>query len=140
MEEVRNKRNNIYFRLHFSIYPSNKEIENSSKQHKYEESLNNLGDVLIILEDIESFEFNIFKLNEISNLNTMNYITNEIFTRKNFFDSLVDEKIFRNFIKTLTLGYSRKVPYHNDIHAADVFQTVNLMLEKGKLEQVSLIN
>lgn len=92
--------------------------------------------VIEVLQDVESFSFDIFKLNKLAGLNTMNYISNEVFSRKDFFDDLLEEKVFRNFITELTLGYDRKVLYHNDIHASDVFQTVNLLAEEGCIEQV----
>jgi len=61
----------------------------------------------------------------------------EIFTRKNFFESILAEDKFINFIKEMTKGYSRKVQYHNDLHGSDVFQTFNLILIEGKAQNVN---
>lgn len=60
----------------------------------------------------------------------------EIFSRKNYFESLFSENKFVNFLKELTNGYSRKVRYHNDLHGSDVFQTLNLILLEGKAQEV----
>jgi len=39
-------------------------------------------------------------------------------------------------VNEITSGYSRKIPYHNDMHATDVLQTVYILIEKGKLVDV----
>ena len=46
---------------------------------------------------------------------------------------------YKNFITELIIGYNREVIYHNDLHAADVFQTVYVMIFHGKLMDVLFI-
>lgn len=60
-------------------------------------------------------------------------MSREIFSRYNYFDSIVKESKFKSFIRKITEGYDRKVSYHNDLHAADVLQTTFVMLTKGNL-------
>ncbi len=66
----------------------------------------------------------------------MQSMANEIFTRRNYFDYLIPEDKLVNFIKEMVNGYSRSVPYHNDLHGSDVFQTLNLVLLEGKAQEV----
>ena len=86
-----------------------------------------------ILNKIEDFEFNIFELDKLVGENTLLYLANEIFSSLYFYEDLIDEKIFRSFVMKISSGYSRDVSYHNDIHAADVLQTLYVMMEKGSV-------
>jgi hypothetical protein len=83
------------------------------------------------LRKINQFDFNIFEVNDILDKKTLLYMTYEVFTRMNFFDSILNENIYKNFIKRVIDGYNREVPYHNDLHAADVFQTTFVMFDRG---------
>jgi hypothetical protein len=64
---------------------------------------------------------------------TLRYISFEIFNKYNFFEEVLDEEKYYNFISALTEGYDRNIAYHNDLHGADVLQTIYVMLEKGNL-------
>jgi hypothetical protein len=87
------------------------------------------------LDSINSFEYNIFELDALIERKTLHFMAYEIFNNNNYFDELIDEIKFKNFIKEITAGYDRKVRYHNDLHAGDVMQTTNIMLERGELIQ-----
>lgn len=87
------------------------------------------------LDNINSFEYNIFQLDSIIERKTLQFMAYEIFNNNNYFDELIDEIKFKNFLKEITHGYDRNVKYHNDLHAGDVMQTVNVMLERGELIQ-----
>ena len=87
-----------------------------------------------ILSTVNNFDFNIFSLNELLNNRTLIFMASEIFASFNFFDSILKESTFNNFIKNILEGYSRKVLYHNDLHAADTMQTLFVMIEKGQLD------
>lgn len=86
---------------------------------------------------IETYDFNIFDLNELLDKNTMQSIAKEIFTRRDYLDNLIPEDKFVNFINEMVKGYSRSVQYHNDLHGSDVFQTLNLILIEGKAQKVN---
>lgn len=85
---------------------------------------------------IETYDFDIFELNELLDKNIMQSMAKEIFTRRNFFDYLIPEDKFDNFVNEMVKGYSRSVQYHNDLHSCDVFQTLNLILLEGKAQKV----
>ena len=65
-------------------------------------------------------------------------MTSEVFNEKNYFLKLLNREQFDLFMEKVTGGYNRKIPYHNDLHAADVFQTVYIMVTRCDLEEVSL--
>lgn len=55
-----------------------------------------------------------------------------MFDLQYFFDEWISLNKYINFIKEISEGYYRdKSPYHNDIHAADVLQTVYVIMEKS---------
>ena len=88
---------------------------------------------------IETYDFDIFELDNLLDKNTLISMANEIFTRRNFFDVLIPEEKFGKFLKEITNGYSRSVKYHNDLHGADVFQTLNIILSEANVQKVILI-
>lgn len=98
------------------------------------------GEVCNILLKIEDIEFNIFELDKLVGKDSMLYMSNEIFQNLYFFEDVIDEMKFRKFICKVIEGYDRKVAYHNDLHAADVLQTLYVMMEKGSIYyKISLI-
>ena len=100
---------------------------------------NQLESVKFSLDNINSFDFDIFNLDSILDTKTLHFMAYEIFNRYNFFEELLDEGKYKNFIKEIIAGYSRNAVYHNDLHAGDVLQTVYVMMEKGDLINVSQI-
>ena len=79
--------------------------------------------------------FDIFSLNDIQRENTSIVIATEILNRLEF-SIKVDENILNNFIKTIANGYDKiNAIYHNDLHAADVMQTLYTIFQKGGIIQ-----
>jgi hypothetical protein len=95
-----------------------------------------LGKIFSHLENVAKLEFNIFDLDELVERKTTFYLSYEIFSRKDYFDSLIDEDKFKNFINEIIKGYNRSIPYHNDLHAGDVLQTLYHVIVSGDLENV----
>jgi cAMP-specific phosphodiesterase 4 len=89
------------------------------------------------LGKVDSFDFNIFEMDEVVGRKALKYVSFEIFNKYNFFEEILDENKYKNFIAKITEGYDRNIVYHNDLHAADVLQTMYVMLEKGNLVLVS---
>ena len=84
---------------------------------------------------IDSPMFDIFSLNDIQRENTSIVIATEILNRLEF-SIKVDENILNNFIKTIANGYDKiNAIYHNDLHAADVMQTLYTIFQKGGIIQ-----
>jgi len=88
----------------------------------------------LLQEEVQSPDFNVFELDEYIGRKTLFYITNAIFTGLDFV-GYYDQEKFKNFMHKITEGYNRKVPYHNDLHAADVIQTSYVFLSKGNLRE-----
>jgi hypothetical protein len=73
--------------------------------------------------DIDNFEFNIFEYtNEYGRENVLINIADYIFNNFTLY-MLVNIQRFEMFIDKIRVGYNSLLPYHNDIHAADVLQT-----------------
>lgn len=90
-----------------------------------------------ILDTAGNFDFNIFELNDLIDRKTLHFLAYELFNRYNFFEEVIDERKYKNFLKDIINGYDRNVVYHNDLHAGDVMQTVFVMIDKGGLVEVS---
>ena len=67
-----------------------------------------------ILNQIDSSNFDIFELDALAQRKTLFLMSNEIFNRYSFLD-YVDEDKFKEFIDRITVGYDRKITYHNVI-------------------------
>ena len=90
-----------------------------------------------LLEIIDEPDFDIFSLDRLLNKQTLYFMTYEVFNEKGYFNTLLKKETFKNFIdEVVANGYSRLIPYHNDLHAADVFQTVFVMFSQGDFEEV----
>ena len=92
------------------------------------------------LELIDSIQFDIFALNEIQNENTAIIIASEILNRYEYVQQgFIHFEMLSSFIKKVSSSYDRKkVIYHNDLHAADVLQTLNTMISRGNLKDKML--
>jgi hypothetical protein len=88
---------------------------------------------------LNDFDCNIFSIDAILNKNTLPVMSFNIMSKYQFFDNLIPHEKFQSFITEIVNGYDRKVSYHNDLHGADVLQTVFLFLEKGELIMVIII-
>lgn len=89
------------------------------------------------LYHVDSYDFNIFEIDELVQKETTFYISYEIFTRLDYFnEEIIDEEKFKRFTHEIIKGYDRNIAYHNDLHAGDVLQTFFVMLTNGNLEEV----
>ena len=71
--------------------------------------------------------------------NTLLSIGNYIYM-KFFFSSIINEDKFNNWCKKLAEGYTRRNPYHSDLHAADVAQTCLIYIQYGQLIDITKLN
>ena len=84
---------------------------------------------------IEEKDFDIFDFdNNVGKKNTLTLIGNYIFVKYSL-NSVIKKDKFNNWCKKLTEGYSRKNPYHSDLHAADITQTCLIYLQYGKIKE-----
>ena len=88
------------------------------------------------LLDFESPNFNIFKLEEkVGRDNILPVISIYIFSSLGLF-SIIDYTKFEPFIFRVASGYHRQNPYHTDLHAADVVQSLLVYTLFGNLQKV----
>ncbi len=97
--------------------------------------MENIAEFTSFLENINSFEFDVFRFDELCKNNCLIYFSYDLFGKYNYF-KYIDEVVFKNFIKKIRDGYSRDNSYHNDIHATDVLQTCVAIVENGDLSKV----
>lgn len=87
-----------------------------------------------------TIDFNIFELDALVGTKTTFYISYDIFSKIGIFETeKVDEEIFKNFVRVIIEGCNRSLPYHNDLHAGDVLQTLFTIMEQGEMQRVILI-
>ena len=84
---------------------------------------------------IEEKDFDIFEFdNNVGKQNTLTLIGNYIFVKYSL-NSIIKKDKFNNWCKKITEGYTRKNPYHSDLHAADITQTCLIYLQYGKIKE-----
>ncbi|KAK3873987.1 hypothetical protein Pcinc_021042 [Petrolisthes cinctipes] len=90
-----------------------------------------------ILEDIDKWGINIFKISELSNRKPLTTISYTIFMERDLMKTFkIPPKTFITFMMTLENHYLKDVPYHNSLHAADVAQSTHVLLNSPALESV----
>uniref|UniRef100_T1IN43 Phosphodiesterase n=1 Tax=Strigamia maritima TaxID=126957 RepID=T1IN43_STRMM len=86
--------------------------------------------VMALLKNIDDWSFDVFAVNDASNNQPVRYIGYDLLNRYGIINKFkISPTILENFLGALESGYCKyKNPYHNNIHAADVTQTVHFML------------
>jgi len=88
------------------------------------------------LLDFESHKFNIFKLEEkVGRDNILPVTSTYIFASLGLF-SIIDYTKFEPFIFRVASGYHRENPYHTDLHAADMCQSLLVYYLYGNLQKI----
>jgi hypothetical protein len=126
----------------------NEKLLKAEKEGKRRESIDNsvqgLGlspeistKILTLMSRIDYTDFDIFTLDTLTPTKGSVLVGNEILDRLDFVKSgIVDISTLRNFVQTAVDCYSREnAVYHNDLHAADVMQTLYTMLIRGELKR-----
>jgi len=63
--------------------------------------------------------------------------TFKIFQERNLLSTFkIDERILLSFLMTIEDHYLKDIPYHNNLHAADVTQSTHILLSSAALEEV----
>ncbi|WKX91319.1 hypothetical protein Q1695_009844 [Nippostrongylus brasiliensis] len=88
-----------------------------------------------LLKEVNSWSFNPFQLNEVSEGHALKYVGFELFNRYGFMDRFkIPLVALENYLHALEQGYSKhNNPYHNVVHAADVTQSSHFMLSQTGL-------
>ena len=119
----------------------NKKISIQSKPNIKEKDLSNIKNInLISNSNFESKDFDIFNFeSSVGKEHTLLLISSFIFNKFDF-SKIVKQKKFLTWTKNIASGYSRKNPYHTDLHAADVTQTCFLSLLQEGVKEISMVN
>ena len=100
----------------------------------------NMNKISENLLDFKSPNFDIFKLeNKVGKENILPVTSTYIFVSLNLF-SIIDYTRFESFIFCVGNGYNRDNPYHTDLHAADVVQSLLLYVIYGNLQKLLELN
>ena len=96
--------------------------------------LKELGEESYLNLNFENNEFNIFEfVNKIGKENVLPGISIYVFNAKELFDVIPYQK-FENCVYRISRGYHKENPYHNNLHAADMLQTIYVYNVFSKLE------
>ena len=147
--DLYNNNNNLYI----NIYEQKKINCNSSENAsvylqnqiqdkgdiKKENIRNNFNINLSLINDIETENFNIFELDKKSSGKSLLLIGCYIFNRFGF-HNIIKYLNFENWLSKIAGGYSRKNPYHTDIHAGDITQTCLTFFKIGKINEICKLN
>uniref|UniRef100_A0A1I7VEE9 Phosphodiesterase n=1 Tax=Loa loa TaxID=7209 RepID=A0A1I7VEE9_LOALO len=89
-------------------------------------------DIVALMKNLNSWSFDCFRLNEVSEGHALKYVGLELFSRYRFLDRYkIPVQTLENYIAALEVGYSKhNNPYHNIIHAADVTASSHFMLSQ----------
>ncbi|XP_020566456.1 cAMP-specific 3',5'-cyclic phosphodiesterase 4C isoform X3 [Oryzias latipes] len=112
---------------------------NASQEGLLAKHLNipNNGFCLQQLEDINRWGIDIFKVAEYSGTRPLTVTMYSIFQERDLLKTFkIPVDIFINFVMTLEDHYHSEVAYHNNIHAADVVQSMHVLLSTPALEAV----
>ncbi|XP_073986809.1 dual specificity calcium/calmodulin-dependent 3',5'-cyclic nucleotide phosphodiesterase 1-like isoform X3 [Rhodnius prolixus] len=90
------------------------------------------AEVVKVLKTLDEWSFDVFALNESASCQPIKYLTYELLNRYGILHKFkVVPSTLENFLGKIEEGYCRfKNPYHNNLHATDVAQTVHFMLCK----------
>jgi hypothetical protein len=106
-----------------------------SSRRKSNKGLEDLGfrhDILDHLLDSDSVDWDVFKLQEITNGRALYHTGLYLFHRHDLINKLRIPLVnLKAFLTEVEQGY-RDNPYHNNIHACDVLQTLNVFLTKSE--------
>jgi cAMP-specific phosphodiesterase 4 len=88
--------------------------------------------------DIDLWGIDIFLIDELSNHRPLTTVAYNIFKKRDFLNKFqISPHTLNNFLNTLEEHY-QLVPYHNKIHAADVTQSIHVLLNTNALEVIFL--
>lgn len=88
------------------------------------------ADVVRVLKTLDEWNFDVFALGEAANGQPVKYIGYDLLNRYGMIHKFkVPPAVLEQFLAKVEDGYQRyRNPYHNNLHAADVCQTVHYML------------
>ncbi|XP_068607176.1 3',5'-cyclic-AMP phosphodiesterase 4C-like [Brachionichthys hirsutus] len=89
------------------------------------------------LEDLNKWSFNIFRVAEFSNNRPLSCVLHAVFQERELLKTFrIPVDTFVTYVMTLEDHYHGNVAYHNSLHAADVTQSVHVLLSSPALDAV----
>uniref|UniRef100_A0A8C2WSG4 Phosphodiesterase n=1 Tax=Cyclopterus lumpus TaxID=8103 RepID=A0A8C2WSG4_CYCLU len=89
------------------------------------------------LEDLDKWSFNIFRVAEFSNTRPLSCVLYTIFQERELLKTFrIPVDTFVTYVMTLEDHYHGNVAYHNSLHAADVTQSMHVLLSTPALDAV----
>ncbi|XP_068444763.1 3',5'-cyclic-AMP phosphodiesterase 4B-like [Clinocottus analis] len=89
------------------------------------------------LEDLDKWSFNIFRVAEFSNTRPLSCVLYTIFQERELLKTFrIPVDTFVTYVMTLEDHYHGNVAYHNSLHAADVTQSMHVLLATPALDAV----
>lgn len=81
-------------------------------------------------QEVNNWHFDIFRLHDKSSGHSLKYVAKELFSRYGIVSRFrLNLDKLESFLTAVEFGYTKlKNPYHNDIHAADVTQTLHYFI------------
>eukprot|EP00095_Tigriopus_kingsejongensis_P004167 snap_masked-scaffold53_size449031-processed-gene-2.3 protein:Tk04167 transcript:snap_masked-scaffold53_size449031-processed-gene-2.3-mRNA-1 annotation:"hypothetical protein CAPTEDRAFT_180250" len=90
-----------------------------------------------IMMTIPSWGPDLFRLKELTDNRPLTAVTYTIFRDRDLLRIFqISPHTLVSFVMTLEDHYQKTVPYHNNVHAADVTQSINVLLNSPNLESV----
>ncbi|XP_066992725.1 3',5'-cyclic-AMP phosphodiesterase, isoforms N/G isoform X2 [Anabrus simplex] len=90
-----------------------------------------------MLGDIDRWGIDIFRIGELSNNRPLTAVAYTCFQNRELLKTfMIPPKVFVTFMMTLEDHYVKDNPFHNSLHAADVTQSTNVLLNSPALESV----
>ncbi|KAM3721539.1 putative 3',5'-cyclic phosphodiesterase pde-1 [Dirofilaria immitis] len=89
-------------------------------------------EIAALMKNLNSWSFDCFQLNEVSEGHALKYVGLELFNQYRFLDRYkIPVQTLENYIGALEVGYNKhNNPYHNIVHAADVTASSHFMLSQ----------
>ncbi|XP_044317986.1 high affinity cAMP-specific and IBMX-insensitive 3',5'-cyclic phosphodiesterase 8 isoform X3 [Drosophila rhopaloa] len=85
--------------------------------------------IMELLDESLSWDFDIFKLEEITDYHPLLYLGMEMFRRFDVFATLnIDENVCKAWLAVIEAHYRKSNTYHNSTHAADVMQATGAFI------------
>nr|XP_040564134.1 cAMP-specific 3',5'-cyclic phosphodiesterase 4C-like isoform X2 [Lepeophtheirus salmonis] len=104
---------------------------------KFGVETNQEDDLSSVIVDINRWGVDLFKIAEFSESRPLTVVAYTIFKERDLFNTFqIPVCTFLTFLTALEEHYLKDVPYHNNLHAADVTQSINVLLSSPALKGV----
>lgn len=87
--------------------------------------------------EIDRWGVDMFRIGELSNERPLTCVAYTVFSNRELLKTMmIPPKVFITYMMTVEDHYVKENPFHNSLHAADVTQSTNVLLNTPALESV----